>query len=247
MSRSETRSGIEQLACERVTGRRPARGVVFDLDGVLVLSEHLWDEGWTAYAAAHGYAWQVDDTRSCQGMSVGEWSAYLAERSSGTSEDAARAVIGHVIECYETGRVILQPGAGALVSSVAARVPIALASSAPRAVIDTAMESMGLKPFFSATVSSAEVARGKPNPDVYAEAIRRLGVSSTESIAVEDSSNGIRSATAAGLRTIAIPSREYPLADDAKALAVSIQSSLTGVGEEIGRMLDLHPGGAGET
>ena len=176
MTGTKNRSTIDVGSLLPEVSDGPARGVVFDLDGVLVLSEHLWDEAWTAYAAAYGYAWRVEDTRSCQGMSVGEWSAYLATRTSGSNGGAARAVIDRVIACYRAGRVVLQPGAGALVSEVASRVPIALASSAPREVIDTVMESMRLGPFFSATVSSAEVARGKPSPDVYAEAVRRLGV-----------------------------------------------------------------------
>ncbi|MGH2407644.1 MAG: HAD family hydrolase [Candidatus Limnocylindrales bacterium] len=216
---------------------RETRGVVFDLDGVLVLSEHLWDEAWQRYAARHQRVWTAEDTRRCQGMSVAEWSTYLAERSSGDADDATRAVISEVVASYRAGRVALAPGARALVEATASRVPIALASSSPREIIDTVMGSLGLGDHFSATVSSAEVARGKPSPDVYLEAVRRLGVEAAGSIAVEDSSNGIRAAAAAGLLVIALPSPEYPIALDAVTLAQSVQASLAGVESEIGRLL----------
>lgn len=222
-------------------------GVVFDLDGVLVMSEHLWEDAWQFYAAQHGYPWTVEDTRQCQGMSVAEWSRYLAARSSGKAEHAARRVIARIITSYRADRVTLVPGAEALVAAVASRVPVALASSAPREIIDTVMGAMGLGDYFSATVSSGEVARGKPSPDVYREAVLRLGVDAASSIAVEDSSNGVRAAAAAGLRVIAVPSREYPLAQDAKALAASVQGSLAGVGDEISRMLDRYPHGVERT
>jgi HAD superfamily hydrolase (TIGR01509 family) len=213
-------------------------GVVFDLDGVLVMTEHLWEEGWSYYSAQHGYAWSADDTRPCQGMSVPEWAAYLAARSSGDAADAARVVTDRVIESYLAGRVRLCEGALELAAAVASRVPTALASSAPREVIDTAMSGLGLGPYFSATVSSAEVARGKPSPDVYLEAIRRIGVDPQSSLAVEDSSNGIRAAAAAGLRVIAVAHEQYPLAPDAAALSVSIEPTLAAVSARVLSILD---------
>lgn len=209
------------------------RGVVFDLDGVLVKSEHLWEAAWQRYAAGSRRRWTSDDTRRCQGKSVAEWAAYLAERSSGDAQDAEHRVIDDVIGAYRAGDVSLVAGAEALVASVTARVPVGLASSAPRAIIDIVMTSMGLGRYFAATVSTAEVPRGKPSPDVYAEVVRRLAVDPRRSVAVEDSSNGVRSAAAAGLLVIAIPSDAYPLAADSRALAHSVQGSLAEVEAEI--------------
>ncbi len=209
-----------------VNERGVRRGVVFDLDGVLVLSEHLWEEGWSAYAAMYGYSWSGDDTRRCQGMSVVEWSAYLGQRTTGNQHDAADAVIAHVAAAYRSGKVSLLEGAAELVATVAARVPIALATSAPRTIIDTVMATMALGHHFSATVSSAEVRAGKPAPDVYLEAVTRIGIDPAASFAVEDSSNGVRSASAAGLSVLAIEHERYPLAHDAAALAVSVHRSL---------------------
>ena len=214
------------------------RGVVFDLDGVLVMSEHLWEEAWTVYAGKHGYIWTAGDTMACQGMSVPEWSAYLAKRSSLGAERAAEAVIGHVVQAYRDGKVSLLDGAARMVAAVAERVPIGLASSAPREIIDTVMTTMGIGTFFSATVSSAEVARGKPSPDVYVEAITRLRIEAAWSAAVEDSSNGVRAAAAAGLRVVAVAHDEYPIAADALALVESVHRTLGGVQDALIRMLD---------
>ncbi len=206
---------------------RPRRGVVFDLDGVLVHSEHLWEEGWRAYAGSHGRAWEPQDTRACQGMSVGEWARYLAERTSHDPDDAAASVIGSVVAAYAAGEVSLAPGAQELVRDAAGLGPVALATSAPREVIEVVMGDMGLGHWFGAAVSSAEVGAGKPDPAVYLEAMRRVGIDG--GVAVEDSSNGVRSASRAGLVVLAVPDVAYPLAADAAALADSIHGSLRDV------------------
>ncbi|PXY31137.1 HAD family hydrolase [Prauserella muralis] len=209
--------------------------VVFDLDGVLVDSEHLWEENWVAYAARHGVQWTPGDTATVQGMSAPEWAAYLA-RHSGTSEsveEVERAVVDGMIEAVEAGKAPLLPGAADMVTEVSARVPVALASSATRRVIDAVLATYGLTAEFSATVSSAEVPRGKPSPDVYLEAAARLGHAGSDCLAVEDSSNGIRAAAAAGLTVVALPNRTYPPKPDALELA----SAVAGTNDEARRTL----------
>jgi len=220
-------------------------GVVFDLDGVLVMSEHLWEEAWVAYAARYGYEWTPLDTRTCQGMSVPEWGAYLGSRSSGDSAAAAAEVIDRVAESYRLGRVRLLDGATELLEAAASRGPVGLASSAPREIIDVVMGSMGIGRYFAATVSSAEVALGKPSPDVYTEAVNRLGIEPSGSVAVEDSTNGIKAAAAAGLTVIAVAHDEYPVAAEALALASSVRTSLGEVRQDIERLLDGHADGFG--
>jgi HAD superfamily hydrolase (TIGR01509 family) len=201
-------------------------GVVFDLDGVLVESEHLWEENWTRHAAAHDYVWLETDTATVQGMSVPEWSGYMAERiGRGRPEEIAEAVIDGMIGALHGGRVDLLPGATEMVAAAADRVPIAVASSAPRRLIAAVLEATGLHPHFSAFVSSEEVPRGKPSPDVYLEAARRIGVLPTSCAAVEDSSNGIRAAAAAAMTVIAIPNPVYPPRPDALALCAKIAVS----------------------
>ena len=200
----------------RVRGR--VLGVVFDLDGVLAESEHLWEENWSSYAAGAGYGWAPGDTEQVQGMSVPEWSGYLAERVERPRDDApavAERVIDGMIAALHAGRVELLPGAREMVEAVSARVPIAVASSAPRRLIEAVLSSTELIGHFTAIVSSEEVPRGKPSPDVYEEAARRLGVDPSRCVGVEDSSNGIRSAAAAGMTVIAIPNPTYPPKPDA--------------------------------
>ncbi|GAB3484356.1 HAD family hydrolase [Nocardiopsis coralliicola] len=198
--------------------------VVFDMDGVLVESEHLWEENWAAYAARHGVEWTPADTATCQGKSAPEWAAYLAERSGvpDRAEEAEHAVVDGMIAAIGEGRAPLIEGADAMVRDVAAQAPIALASSAARRVIDAVLDAYALTGHFTATVSSAEVERGKPSPDVYLEAASRLGRSGTECLAVEDSGNGIRAAAAAGLTVIALPNPEYPPKAEALALATDV-------------------------
>lgn len=225
--------------------RPPSSGVVFDLDGVLVLSEHLWEEAWEDYARRYRYLWSAEDTRRCQGMSVREWAHYLADRTSHEPADAADDVVDRVATAYEAGHVELAPGAWDVVATAAARVPVGLASSAPRRIIDVALRTTGIGRSFQATVSSAEVPRGKPSPDVYIAAVRALGVDAKRSVAVEDSSNGVRAAHAAGLTVIALPHDRYPLAPDAAAMAHAIEGSLEGVAARLTGFLDRVASGVG--
>ena len=214
------------------------RSVVFDLDGVLVLSEHLWEEAWISVAAAHQYEWLPEDTRTCQGKSVPEWAQYLADRAEMMSDDAASAVIGSVAAAYDRGEVPLIDGALDLVQAAADRVPLALASSAPREIIDRVMTTTPLGQFFQATVSSAEVEKGKPHPHVYQEAISRLGSMNNRSFAIEDSSNGIRAAAAAGLTVLGIEQPQYPIDLDAAGRAIGIYNSLDHVSGALMSFLD---------
>lgn len=201
--------------------------VVFDMDGVLVDSEHLWEENWIAYAARYGVEWTAEDTSTVQGMSAPEWAAYLAKRSGSpeSPEAVERAVVDGMIAAVDAGRAPLLPDADTMVIDVSARVPIALASSAPRRLIDAVLATYGLTDKFTATVSSAEVPRGKPSPDVYLEAAARLGRKGEECLGVEDSSNGIRAAAAAGLTVVALPNKTYPPKPDALELAGAVADS----------------------
>lgn len=207
---------------------RTRRAVVFDMDGVLVESEHLWERMWAAFAAARGASWTREQTKQVQGMSAPEWSQHLA-RFSEAQESAAeteRLVVDDMIAALNAGEIELLTGAQRMVADAAALAPIALASSAPRRLIDAVLSRHHLDGHFSATVSSAEVARGKPSPDVYLEAARKLGHDAQNCLAVEDSSNGLRAAGAAGMTVVAIPSPDYPPAEDALALAHSVAGDL---------------------
>jgi HAD superfamily hydrolase (TIGR01509 family) len=187
------------------------RAVIFDLDGVLIESEQLWDEARRTVAAEHHGHWRDDATTAMQGMSSVEWGAYMHDvLGVDLPADAiVDDVVEHLLDRYRE-HVPLLPGAVEAVRRIGAEWPLAVASSANRSVIAAVLELTGLTDAFAATVSSEEVARGKPAPDVYLEAARRLAVTERECAAVEDSTNGIRSAAAAGLRVVAVPNRAYP-------------------------------------
>ena len=193
---------------------------VFDLDGVLVDSEQVWDAARRDVVAERGGTWKESATRDMLGMSAPEWSRYVVEelRVPMTPDEVNGAVVDAMLREYDE-RLPLLPGAREAVERMAARWPLGLASSSNRPVIDLVLERMGVTARFAATVSSEEVGRGKPAPDVYLEAARRLGVDARECAAVEDSENGIRSAHAAGMRVLAIPNPHFPPAPDALQLA----------------------------
>jgi HAD superfamily hydrolase (TIGR01509 family) len=187
------------------------RAVAFDLDGVLLDSERLWDQARREVAIGHHGRWRADATTAMLGMSSVEWSGYMRDALAVdlAPEQIVDLVTANLLERYRHG-LPLVPGAVAAVRRIGRRWPLALASSAGRPVIDTVLGVAGLRNEFQATVSSEEVARGKPAPDVYLEAARRLGQPPPACAAVEDSGSGIRSALAAGLRVVAVPNRDYP-------------------------------------
>jgi HAD superfamily hydrolase (TIGR01509 family) len=203
------------------------RAVVFDLDGVLVDSEQLWDTVRRSVAAEAGRPWPPGATRAMQGMSTPEWSSYLTEVVGipGQPEEVAATVLDRMAAAYHT-RLPLLPGALQVVERLGQRWPLGLASSSPRRLINTVLESSGLAPWFQAIVSTEEVGAGKPSPAVYQVVVQRLGVDATQAVAIEDSSNGLRSAAAAGLGVLAVPNAAFPPSEDALALADIIITSL---------------------
>lgn len=203
------------------------QAVIFDLDGVLLDSEQLWNQAKEAFVRATGGHWRDDAPRAMIGMSSPEWSRYMHDELGVPlpPEEINRCVVARMEERYRSGLPLL-PGAVETVQALAGHWPEALASSANREIIDLVLELSGLAETFAATVSSEEVARGKPAPDVYLEAARRLGVEPARSVAVEDSGNGLRSAAAAGMTTIAIPNHHYPPSPDALALAATTITTL---------------------
>jgi HAD superfamily hydrolase (TIGR01509 family) len=201
--------------------------VVFDLDGVLIDSEHVWDEARRSLARARGRQWPDTASRDMMGMSSPEWSRYMHDvvGLAESPEEISAAVVRRLQDVYRHELPLLG-GAVAAVERLAARWPLGLASSSNRELIDLVLELSSLGRFFRVTVSSEEVARGKPAPDVYLEAAKRLGVGPEECAAVEDSENGIRSAKAAGMRVLAVPNPRYPPREDALAQADVVLESL---------------------
>lgn len=214
---------------------RQIEAVVFDMDGVLVDTEHLWDEVREELTGEWGGRYTPDAQRAMMGMSSREWSRYLHE-VVGLREppDVINGeVVRRMLARYEVDLPVVPGAADAVRRLAGAGLRLALASSSNRELIDTVLRELRLTELFGVTVSSEEVARGKPAPDVYVEAVARLGLDASRCAAVEDSASGIRAAHAAGLRVLAYPNRHYPPPPEALALADHVLEGLEALTPEL--------------
>jgi HAD superfamily hydrolase (TIGR01509 family) len=205
-----------------------ADAVVFDLDGVIVDSEPVWEQVRRRYVAEHGGHWQPDTQHRLMGMSTGEWARHLSGELGvqRTPEQVAEDVVNQMVARYAE-HVPLIAHADEVVRELAGRWRLGLASSSPPRLIEAALDAAGLGGTFAVTLSTEEVPRGKPAPDVYLAVAERLGADPVRCVAVEDSSNGVRSAAAAGMRVVAVPHGQYPLDDDARQRAALVLPTIT--------------------
>ena len=210
--------------------------VVFDLDGVVVDSEQVWDEVREQLAHERGGRWHERAQADMMGMSSPEWSRYMHDviGLAEPPEEINDEVVRRMLERYRAELPLID-GAVEAVQRLAPHFSLGVASSSNRPLIETVLERAGIADLFDAVVSSEEVAAGKPAPDVYLEAAERLGLGPGRAAAIEDSSNGLRSAHAAGMRVIAVPNTHYPPAADALALAAVVVASPAGLTPELVR------------
>src|SRR5262249_11474497 len=208
--------------------------VVFDLDGVLIDSEQVWNAAREQLVRERGGTWDERATADMMGMSSKEWSQYMHDRLGVpmTPDEINDDVVRRVASIYEEGLPLL-PHAVETVRELAARWPLGLGSSSNRPLIELVLERAGLAKCFTAVVSSEEVERGKPAPDVYLAVARALGIDPKDCVAIEDSTNGIKSAVAAGMRTIAVPNPHFPPADEVLAMAAAVVPSLAEITPEL--------------
>jgi beta-phosphoglucomutase-like phosphatase (HAD superfamily) len=211
----------------------PIEAVIFDLDGVLVDSEIWWDQVRMGFAASHGRTWTALDQVAVMGANSAAWARIMRERLDLdlAEPEIERAVVDAVVERYHREGAPGIDGAVEAVHRIAADRPVALASSAHVEVISAALEATGLTEVFGVVVSSDEVAHGKPAPDVYLEAARRLGIEPSACLVIEDSRNGVQSALAAGMTVVLIPNDSVPPAAGTRELADMV----------IDRLADLDP------
>jgi HAD superfamily hydrolase (TIGR01509 family) len=202
--------------------------VVFDLDGVIVDSEPVWEQVRRDVVGELGGRWTGDAQQHLMGMSTAEWARYLSHdlHAGAPPETVAALVIERMQARYRQGPPLMR-GAVEAVRRLASRWPLGLASSSPPVLIDAVLEGANLTTSFAVTMSTEQVPRGKPAPDIYVAVTRRLGCPPASCAAVEDSTNGIRSAVAAGLRTVAVPHRRYPPEPAALQSAALVISDLT--------------------
>ena len=210
--------------------------VVFDMDGVLVDTEHLWDEVREELTTEWGGRYTPEAQEAMMGMSSPEWSRYLHETVGlrAQPETINAEVVRRMLARYEVELPVV-PGAVEAVRRLHGEgLRLAVASSSNRVLIDAVLRRLDVTDLFDVTVSSEEVERGKPAPDVYLETACRLKVEPARCAAVEDSASGIRAARAAGMHVIAYPNRHYPPSAEVLAHADVVLESLSGLEAAVG-------------
>jgi HAD superfamily hydrolase (TIGR01509 family) len=208
-------------SCRHRRGHDLDGPVIFDLDGVLVDSEIWWDEVRQAYAREHERTWDAADRAAVMGANSRGWSLIMRDRLrlDMPPEAIERVIVDGVVERYRHEGAPAIDGAVDAARRIARDHPVAVASSAHQAVITAALAATGLADLFEIVVSSDEVAHGKPAPDVYLEAARRLGADPADCLVVEDSLNGVRAARAAGMTIVLVPNDAVPPAPGTHELA----------------------------
>lgn len=207
--------------------------VIFDLDGVIVDSEIWWHQERAAWASDLGLTWSEADSRAVMGANSRGWARIMRERLGldAVLEPSIEAdIVRRMVERYRDATPEI-PGAIDAVRRIAAGWPVAIASSAHRDVIDAALRSSGLGELVPIIVSSDEVEHGKPAPDVYLEAAKRLGIPAASCLVVEDSINGVKAGLSAGMTVVLVPNASVPPDPDAAGLATLV----------LERLADLEP------
>lgn len=194
--------------------------VIFDLDGVLIESEEPWFETRREYAATFGLSWSEADQLAIIGKNSREWSAYMHEVTGipRSFEQIFDDMVALVVQRFQEKSPLME-GAETVVGELGRIYTLAIASSAPRVLIDWTLQVFRWDQFFRVAVSADECARGKPSPDVYLAAREKLGADGTPTVAIEDSSSGLLAAKSAGLLVIAVPNPRFPPSKEALEVA----------------------------
>lgn len=210
------------------TTRMSIDTIVFDLDGVLIDTEQVWSDVRREFAATHGGHWTQDiDAPKVMGANSMEWAATMRENNGVDLpvEVIYRGIVDGVKAHYDR-QLVVMPGAPEAIAALAREYRLGVASSSPVELIEYGLELAGLRRHFAEVISSDAVAAGKPQPDVYLEACRRLDALPARAAGVEDSSNGLRAVHAAGMAVIAVPHPGFPASAEAMGLADLVLSSL---------------------
>jgi len=207
------------------------QAVIFDLDGVILDSESVGHQVRHEYVLGHGGRWTEDDQQAVMGANSMQWARHINQVCGVPlpPEEIYAGVVAGLRKAY-AAHLPLYPGAAEAVRRLAATYPLAVASSSPREIIEYVLGLAGLRPFFRALVSSDDVERGKPEPDVYREACSRMSCVPEQTVAIEDSANGSRAAVAAGLVVVAIPNPVFPPPPDVVAAAHAVLGSVADLG-----------------
>jgi len=185
--------------------------IAFDLDGTLIASEQRWEAARRAVTEESGGRWREDAQPTMMGLSTAEWTSYMRRELEIPlgGEEIVDRVMAQLERSYREDLPLIE-GALDAVERLGARWPLAIASSSPRSLIELVLGLAGVRNAFDVVISSAEVARGKPSPDVFLRACELLGSRPAATPAIEDSGAGVFAARAAGMPVVLIPGTEFP-------------------------------------
>ena len=187
--------------------------IVWDMDGLLIDSEPVWNMARKQMAAAHGmHDWNQQDHFNVMGTSTDEWVSYMIKRIGlpMTPTEVETAMIDHMAAIYQN-EIPFLPDAVEKIAWAASRYPSCIASGSPRKLLDLVAADPRVAPYMQFTLAADEVGIGKPNPAVYIEAAKRLGIAPENCLCLEDSPNGVLAGSRAGMKVINIPDPEMPL------------------------------------
>lgn len=216
------------------------KAVIFDLDGLLVDSEPLWFRARSELFQRFNLVWTDDDQERLMGVSTSFWIEYMSEKLQRkiSSKVIEEGILNKMVSYYHAGDVTLMPGAQNALEFCYSRYKLGLASGSPRKLIEAALTGANWSRYFAEVLSSDEVAKGKPAPDVYLEVIRRLGIPASETVVVEDSGSGVLAGHTAGTKVVAVPDEHLKPSPDTVDKAhvvidslVSFDSALIGIDE----------------
>lgn len=208
--------------------------IIFDMDGLLVDSEPTWDEARIAMANRVGKEWNRQDKINVTGVSTDEWGQYLIDRLelTATLEEVQTEILDQMVSMYEQ-KIPFMPGAVEAVHRAAAKCPTALASGSPPRLIDIVTQSPELRGYFEVILSADEVGVGKPDPTVYLETAKRLGVAPEKCLCIEDSPMGVLSGSRANMLVVNIPDPYLPLTSEQAKHADLVLESLDDLTDEV--------------
>lgn len=204
------------------------KAVIFDMDGLLIDSEPVWFRAKEDLLKEINYKWTWEDQKNSMGVSTETWVNYVYNFADQkfTKEEVLHGITDRMKTYYKNGEIDLMPGANEALQFAKNNFKVGLASGSYKDLLYGAVKSNNWESIFEEILSSDDIERGKPQPDIYLEVMKRLGVLPEECIVLEDSRDGIKAGVAAGAKVITVPSKDVPVPPEVLDSAYAVIDSL---------------------